>query len=466
MSIPVQWSVLIATVLVIVSVAIPEPLVAQATLGEVEYRDVLPSGDTLLSHYGYGDWWFGGTTGLSLNAHLGNLKLARSAGSISARSLLDFGSGFGIGYMGGLSAEWNPPDGQWGGYLHVLALDVRNGSFSSQPSNAQNIEYQSETTVQYVTISPGVRYDLPITGLFLAGGIDFEVRTTSKVQIKPINDTSARIVEYRNVNFETKPFRIGLQAGMGYEFLLFEFSRQYRVRLAPYVSLHFGTSVADDYGSNWLLGFARAGVTLKLAKNRSSDTLLPFDPNYTAPPVVVASLNRQIQFNLPLIASSERLPVMNLAVIERPVIEEAVAVATPPAVSAEAGVNTRTAQRPTPPLPRVDPNVTRTVNFSTSVSTSFDGEAQRYLDALADYLTARPGAQVRIVGHTDAFGTPAETQRVSEDRANQVMQYLRRKGVPMGQIFASGVGARRPVADNRTEDGRRKNRRVEIVIVE
>lgn len=455
-----------AVVLLLVSAAIPGVLYAQDNRGEVEYRDVLSSGDTLVSRYEYGDWWFGGTTGLSLNAHLGSLKLARSAASVSTRSLLDFGSGFGVGYLGGVAVEWNPSNSRWGAYLNLLPFDVRNGSFSSQPDNAQNLEYESETTVDYVTISPGVRYDLPLNGLFLTGGIDFEIRKTSEVLIKPINDTSARIVEHRRVDFETKPFRIGLQAGAGYEFLLFEFDRRYRVRMAPFVSLHFGTSVADDYGSNWQLGFARAGVTLKFAKNRSSDTLLPFDPGYVAPPVVVASLNRQIQFNLPLLASNERIPVMELAVIERPVVEEAIAAATPPSVSAEANVNTRTPQRPAPPLPRVDPNVTRTVNFATSVSTSFDGEAQRYLDALADYLKSRPGAQVRIVGHTDAFGTPAETQRVSEDRADQVMQYLRRKGVPVGQIFASGVGARRPVADNRSEDGRRRNRRVEIVIVE
>lgn len=441
-------------------------LYAQYSSGEVEYRDVLPSGDTLSSHRSYGDWWFGGIVGVSANAHLGNLKLARSISSVnSIRSLLDFGSGFGFGYMAGVSAEWNPVESAWGAYLRVLALDMRKGVFTAQTSNAQSLEYESEAVLHYVTISPGVRYDLPIQGLFLTGGLDLEFRTESEVLIKPINDTSSRIVEYRKVPYETKPFRLGLQAGAGFEFLLFEINRNVRVRMAPFASIHFGTSVADDYGSNWQLGFARAGIELKFAPNRTRDTILPFDPTYSEPPVVVASLNRSIQFELPLFASTERLSITELAIIERPVEEEvAVAIATPPTIAAEASVQNR--PRPSTPLPSIDPNATKTVNFATSVSTNFDTDAQRYLDALADYLKENPEAQVRIVGHTDAFGTPAETQRVSEDRANQVLRYLRRKGVPQGQIFASGVGARRPIADNRTEEGRKRNRRVEIVIVE
>ncbi len=438
------------------------PAAAQGRAGEAVYRDVLPSGDTLVRRSGYGDWWFGVMGGPSFNAHLGNLKLARTNTiTPSARPLLDFGSGFGTGYNVGAYAEWNPPDKGLGGYLNVMAIDRRIGLFSSDISNAQNLEYESEVTLNYVTVSPGVRYDLPLNGLYLSGGIDLEFRSGSQVRIARINDTSARIEDFRKVNYETNPFRLGLQVGAGYEFLLFEFNRAVRVRMAPYVSLHFGTEVADDYGSNWNLGFARAGVAIKLGRNSVADTILPFDPLHVEPPFVIASINKQINFELPLFASADRISPLELAIIERPVIEQEV-IAAVPTVSAEISAQPTRSQ----PTVRIDPKSTKTVNFRTSVSTAFDAEAQRYLDALADYLVANPNAQVRIVGHTDAFGTPAETQRVSEDRANQVKQYLRRKGIATGQIFDSGVGARQPVADNRTEDGRRKNRRVEIVIVE
>ena len=441
---------------------LPASLHAQR-LAEVTYRDVLLSGDTLLTRSGYGDWWFGITGGVNINAHLGNLKLSRTNSTItSSYGVLDFGSGFGVGYTAGVYAEWNPAGNEWGGFLNVMAIDRRMGTFSSDVSNAQNLRYESEATLDYITVSPGVRYDLPLNGLYLTGGLDFEFRTHSQVGVRRINDTSAKIEDLRRAEYNTKPFRLGFQVGAGYEFLLFEFNRKFRMRMAPYVSMHFGTAVADDYGSTWNLGFARAGVMLKLGKNKTADTILRFDPLYEEPPLVIASLERQIDFEMPLFASADRLSSLELAIVERPVVQEEV-IAAAPAVSTE--VSAARTVRTEPPV-RIDPRSTKTVNFRTSVSTAFDGEAQRYLDALADYLKSNPGAQVRIVGHTDAFGTPAETQRVSEDRANQVMQYLRRKGIPVGQIFASGVGARRPVADNRTEEGRRRNRRVEIVIVE
>lgn len=431
--------------------------------GEVVYRDIWPTGDTLVTRAGYGDWWFGIMGGPNFNAHLGNLKLARTNTiTPSGRSVLDFGSGFGIGYNLGAYAEWNPVDEQWGGYLGVMALDKRVGVFTSDVANSQNLQFESEVVLSYVTVSPGVRYDLPLNGLYINGGLDLEFRTGSEVRIARINDTSALIEDFRKVNYVTNPFRLGLQVGAGYEFLLFEFNRKVRVRMAPYVSLHFGTEVADDYGSSWNLGFARAGVSLKLGRNAMVDTILRFDPLYVEPPFVIASVSRQINFNLPAFVSAERIAPQELAIVERPVIEEE-AIAAVPSVSTDVRVQPVPRSRP---AVKVDPGITRTVNFRSSVSTAFDTETERYLDALADYLRANPKAQVRIVGHTDAFGTPAETQRVSEDRANQVKQYLRRKGIPTGQIFDSGVGARQPVADNRTEDGRRKNRRVEIVIVE
>ncbi|MDW8225760.1 MAG: OmpA family protein, partial [Bacteroidota bacterium] len=83
------------------------------------------------------------------------------------------------------------------------------------------------------------------------------------------------------------------------------------------------------------------------------------------------------------------------------------------------------------------------------------------------YLRANPQAEVRIVGHTDEFGGSfEETQRLSEQRAQQVVEYLVRRGISRSRLLASGVGTRQPVADNRTPEGRLQNRRVEIVVVQ
>jgi len=94
-------------------------------------------------------------------------------------------------------------------------------------------------------------------------------------------------------------------------------------------------------------------------------------------------------------------------------------------------------------------------------------ELRQYLDALAEYLRLNPQAEVRIVGHTDDFGgSLEETQRISEQRAQAVVEYLVQRGISRARLLASGMGARQPIADNRTAAGRAQNRRVEIVVVQ
>jgi len=67
-----------------------------------------------------------------------------------------------------------------------------------------------------------------------------------------------------------------------------------------------------------------------------------------------------------------------------------------------------------------------------------------------------------VVGHTDSMGSDAYNQKLSERRAQAVVAYLESKGVAAGRLRASGKGESQPVADNATEEGRAKNRRVEL----
>ncbi|VXA98131.1 OmpA family protein [Pseudomonas sp. 8AS] len=70
--------------------------------------------------------------------------------------------------------------------------------------------------------------------------------------------------------------------------------------------------------------------------------------------------------------------------------------------------------------------------------------------------------KILVVGHTDATGSAAFNQNLSEQRARAVGQILADVGIPASSIYYQGAGASRPVADNSTEDGRAKNRRVEM----
>ena len=69
------------------------------------------------------------------------------------------------------------------------------------------------------------------------------------------------------------------------------------------------------------------------------------------------------------------------------------------------------------------------------------------------------------VGHTDSVGSDAYNQKLSVRRAEAVKAYLVSKGIEKNRIYTEGKGEKQPVADNKTKEGRTKNRRVEIEVV-
>jgi outer membrane protein OmpA-like peptidoglycan-associated protein len=94
-------------------------------------------------------------------------------------------------------------------------------------------------------------------------------------------------------------------------------------------------------------------------------------------------------------------------------------------------------------------------------------EERKKLDKIAEILQRYPDRDLLIVGHTALAGTEAGRKKLSEDRARAVGEYLLSKDVRKeNQIMYRGMGAAQPIADNQTEAGRRRNRRVEIKILE
>ncbi len=88
------------------------------------------------------------------------------------------------------------------------------------------------------------------------------------------------------------------------------------------------------------------------------------------------------------------------------------------------------------------------------------------LDRFAQTLAANPSTTVRIVGHTDSTGSDAINDPLSVNRAGSVRNYLADRGVAPQRIAIDGRGSREPIADNGSEAGRAKNRRVEIFVGE
>lgn len=86
------------------------------------------------------------------------------------------------------------------------------------------------------------------------------------------------------------------------------------------------------------------------------------------------------------------------------------------------------------------------------------------IDQVVKILTDHPGLNVSITGHTDSRGKAEYNQRLSEKRADVVAKYLAAKGVAANRIKTAGMGESVPVANNDTDAGRAKNRRVEFII--
>ena len=90
--------------------------------------------------------------------------------------------------------------------------------------------------------------------------------------------------------------------------------------------------------------------------------------------------------------------------------------------------------------------------------------AQSQLDALMGKLQNADVVSIKVIGHTDSVGSDAYNQALSERRASSVAAYLLSQGLDPNKLTSEGKGKSQPVADNDTEEGRAKNRRVELHI--
>ncbi|MDR6144799.1 OmpA family protein [Sphingomonas sp. NCPPB 2930] len=98
-------------------------------------------------------------------------------------------------------------------------------------------------------------------------------------------------------------------------------------------------------------------------------------------------------------------------------------------------------------------------------SSQVQPQFRQTLDQVADILSQYKQTYIDVYGHTDSTGSDAYNQRLSEQRAVSVADYLASRGVQPARIGTRGFGKSQPIASNDTEEGRAANRRVEIKIV-
>ena len=92
-------------------------------------------------------------------------------------------------------------------------------------------------------------------------------------------------------------------------------------------------------------------------------------------------------------------------------------------------------------------------------------EGKAKLDDLTSKIKGVTLEVIIAVGHTDSVGSDAYNQKLSLRRAEAVKAYMVSKGIEANRVYTEGKGEKQPVADNKTAEGRAKNRRVEIEVV-
>jgi outer membrane protein OmpA-like peptidoglycan-associated protein len=104
------------------------------------------------------------------------------------------------------------------------------------------------------------------------------------------------------------------------------------------------------------------------------------------------------------------------------------------------------------------------VKFATAKFAVLPG-SYKLLDQVAEALSDHPAIRVRVEGHTDNVGKEAANLKLSQRRADSVKAYLVKKGIDPKRLEARGYGSTKPIASNKTLQGRQQNRRTEFVIL-
>ena len=443
--------------------------------------------DTLLLKRRYGDIWFGIQAGTNLNIDLGNLILLRKPfepyDSVYNKTYINYYTDYSAGYFLGFIGEWIPKQSMWGASLRINAYDSWISVAKSNKYDDQiQTTYDNETHFKYLYISPSARYNY-MKNLSFFAGLDLAI-SLSKSSFLIRNHILGGEIKHDYIEFEFKKIntRFGGHIGASYEFEVMDINQRMRMKAVPFVSLHAGTSMITENESNWNVVTGKIGIAFKLAYDEIEFDTLKYIPK-KEPPVILASIDRSLDLQFPEIdlesfritsgvsaiegsLSEERLdfePVLSLNISSKPDIIKT--------VQEKIDIKLLGSREPKEKLgekielPKLVTMKAEQFSFETSSSAELSTELKRYLDNVALYLKNNPGATLGITGHSDNQGTFEQNDQRAKERAENVKKYLISKGISPNRLLATGKGSIEPIASNKTEAGRKLNRRVEIKIV-
>lgn len=454
------------------------------------YKD---NGDTVRIYNQNGNWWFGPIIGVNRSLYFNDLNQLEFPFDVTNpfNTWLKYDDGAGWGFYGGLFAEYLPAEKYWGFGIKANILDNRNVTAQTQlpRDTARNYYFEYFTTYQYISISPYARYSLPfqdtelwgvnLCGIHLLGGFDLEFSLYDDAHQIHKQRNSEIVINQMKISHTDMKTRFNFHLGVGWDLILADIQNAVRVNVTPYITAHVGTKTLGDYNSDWNEVLIRAGLQLKFGPNVITIDTLKYNSLYQIPPAAFATIqdDRGVQFQIPV--DIEPFPRMQLTMIEIPprdTMPSSAIVTSTDTVQIYAAIRGELPYLSKMEIvdtvqsiidSKYDIKFGKQPNFSfpSSKTTTLTKEMKEYFDELAVFAKQNPGAEIRIVGHTDNTGSTRDKQEVSKARALEAEKYLKKAGIK-NTIRTNGQSDFAPVAPNNTEAGKRKNRRIEIVIVQ
>lgn len=127
------------------------------------------------------------------------------------------------------------------------------------------------------------------------------------------------------------------------------------------------------------------------------------------------------------------------------------------------GLKKKVVEQPEPVNTELQKIVTYDINFDVNQA-EIKPESMKEVYRVKQLMDENPSLVYEVQGHTDSTGNPASNQRLSERRAQAIVDKMVELGIDPSRLTAVGKGQTEPIADNSTEEGRAKNRRVEFIL--
>ncbi|MGE5481010.1 MAG: OmpA family protein [Chloroflexota bacterium] len=470
----------------ILLISLLTPFVALADAWDgllVDYQS-LQSKDTLVTSRTYGQWWFGAFAGWNAKRYFGDLTVPENAyyGKNPFTKLITAQNGFGSGLFTGVSVDYVDSSDVWTYGLKVGGFDRAAWSAWTPVSrDTFQTQFENQTIFDCIAVSPNIRYRLGSSDFFATGGLDFEfsANSVSKNRKKFVN--TGKIDQFNKINLESAPLRIGLNLGFAYDFFVADINRRSRVKLSPFANIQMGSPYVSQYGSSWNSLAFKVGLTVKFSMDRLRYDTLIYDPNSITPsPAYNALAQAESRVAYPGFYAPVTFDAMELAVVDYSRINEEVSITSAlesndtdsnsiavavdnKSISKELKPEKSQASKKFNPPLRVPKQIN---NFKSSADAQLTTLDKAYLDELAEYIKTHPGYEVRLSAHSDdRGGSLTANMSNSIKRGEAVRRYLIKQGAPMGSVLLKSNGSAYPIDLNTTEEGRRRNRRVEILVV-